>query len=531
MYKILIVDNEKSIRTGLTVGIDWNRMDCQVIGTAENGIDALQKIENEPPDIVLSDINMDEMDGLSLCRVLETRFPTIKCILITGFYEFDNAYNAIKLSNVINLVLKPTSVFKVTEAIQQAISSIQNEKDHLALQQEMSHQLQRNRELSQSITLTNLMGGHITAVDIARTLQAENICLEHYAVIVIYLSRIGSDSENDEAGLDAEQTVCKYVNRVFTGAQYYLIYRHQQCIRIVINSADESEDLVRRCIELSNVVDGCTDFYISVGISRWHDAPAELPAASIEAENAAKFTQYSDDHPVVQYSTLPQLSVQHTEQAKQHLDQIISNISRLDLEAAINSLEALFQYCQNSKAPFHDILRLFLMVTNACAQQYYLYSGQMISEQHDYRARLEHCTSPSELYHMVSGIVQRTIDGLRSRHPANGDIVDNVDSYIQKNYASELSLEGIASVFSMSAGYLGRMFKNKKGINITVYIQNIRIENAKKLIETTNLHTYEIAQAVGISDPVYFSKLFKKVTGCRVRDYREQLKDTEGGTS
>ena len=100
MYKILIVDNEKSIRTGLTVGIDWNRMNCQVIGTAENGIDALQKIENELPDIVLSDINMDEMDGLSLCRVLETRFPAIKCILITGFYEFDNAYNAIKLSNV-----------------------------------------------------------------------------------------------------------------------------------------------------------------------------------------------------------------------------------------------------------------------------------------------------------------------------------------------------------------------------------------------------------------------------------------------
>lgn len=531
MYKILIVDNEKSIRTGLTVGIDWTRIDCQVIGTAENGIDALQKIENELPDIVLSDINMDEMDGLSLCRVLEARFPAIKCILITGFYEFDNAYNAIKLSNVINLVLKPTSVFKVTEAVQQAISSIQSEKDHLALQQEMTHQLQRNRELSQSIALTNLLDGHITAEDIPRTLRAENICLDHYAVIAIYLNRIGSAREDDAAGLDAERTVCKYVNRVFTDAQYYLIYRHRQCIRIVINSAEESEELVKRCIELSNVVDSCTDFYISVGISRWHDSPVELSPASIEAENAAKFTEYSDGHPVVQYDSLPQLSVQHTEQAKQQLDQIIANISRLDLEATSRSLDTLYQYCQSNKAPFHDMLRLFLMIVNACAQQYYLYSGQMISEQQDYHAHLEHCTNPSELYRMVSNIVQRTIDGLRSRHPSRGDIVDSVDSYIQQNYANELSLESIASVFNMSASYLGRMFKNKKGINITVHIQNIRIENAKRLIETTNLHTYKIAQAVGISDPVYFSKLFKKVTGCRVRDYREQLKNTEGGSS
>ncbi|MGE4549662.1 MAG: helix-turn-helix domain-containing protein, partial [Intestinibacillus sp.] len=90
------------------------------------------------------------------------------------------------------------------------------------------------------------------------------------------------------------------------------------------------------------------------------------------------------------------------------------------------------------------------------------------------------------------------------------------------NYASALSLEDIADVFSLSAGYLGRLFKSRMNVNLSTYIQQVRIEKAKDMVMHSELHIYEIAEAVGITDPVYFSKLFKKLAGCSVREYRLQ---------
>ena len=194
---------------------------------------------------------------------------------------------------------------------------------------------------------------------------------------------------------------------------------------------------------------------------------------------------------------------------------------------------------------FHAIVNIFVISTNVYHQQYYIYGKlaeveSTLSGQNSYYRQLWACNDPNTLYQQMARIIKTTITGVSRHYPSREDAILDVANYIQNNYAGDLSLEGIASVFYMSAGYLGRLFKNRFNVNITAYIQNVRINKAKELIRSTNLHTYEIAQAVGISDPVYFSKLFKKLTGCRVRDYRESLQSqsaeditipNSGGTS
>ena len=536
MFKVLLVDNEKAIRTGLSAGIDWAALGCRVIGAAESGVDALRQIEAEPPDIVLSDINMDDMNGLDLCRVLQKRYPAIKCILITGFYEFDNAYNAIKCPNVVNLVLKPTSVFKVSEAVEQAIRRIEEDNSHAALQSEMEKQLRQNRELRQSMILGNLLDGIDDAGETEALLAGEEIRLSAFFVLTIHMSGF---SCGGDTSTQAEKTVCKYVHRVFAeDGGVYIVPRHQQNLHVVVSVPSGAPDLLAgiriHCTELCSMIDSCTNFYVSIGISGLHRNARALSAAADEADNAAKFALYGAEYPVVSYASIPPMSDANAAEMKTRLDELLACIGRLDLSASRAALETLNRFCRQIRLPFDEVRNISLLVANACTQQFYSYGDKTeaaLSEQYDYYQRLCSCHTPDELFDETLRILEFTITGLMNQHTNRGDVVASVESYIQNNYANELSLDAIASVFCISAGYLGRLFKSRRGVNITAYIQNVRIGKAKELIRNTQLHTYEIAQAVGINDPVYFSKLFKKLTGRRVRDYRFDGGTNEGGAS
>lgn len=84
----------------------------------------------------------------------------------------------------------------------------------------------------------------------------------------------------------------------------------------------------------------------------------------------------------------------------------------------------------------------------------------------------------------------------------------------------ELTLEALADKVHLSPSYISKLFKRETGENLSVYIQNVRIRQAKLLLSTTDLKTYEVAERVGIPDPVYFSRTFKKITGMKPKDFR-----------
>lgn len=131
MYRLMIVDDEKVFRDGLQQNIDWAGSDIEVVAEAQNGLDALSKIEQTNPDIILTDIRMPVMDGLELADQVRLRYPHIKVIMLTVMDDFQNVRRSLQVQ-AIDYVLKFNYREETLPAVSKACRMIEREKIILA---------------------------------------------------------------------------------------------------------------------------------------------------------------------------------------------------------------------------------------------------------------------------------------------------------------------------------------------------------------------------------------------------------------
>ena len=117
MYKVIIVDDEPIICEGLRVSVKWEEYNCEVVGTAGNGLEGLELVRELKPDIIFSDISMNNMDGLAMVAAIKSEFPKVEVCLLTGYRNFEYAQQAIKLG-VTRYLLKPSQMDEINEAIE-----------------------------------------------------------------------------------------------------------------------------------------------------------------------------------------------------------------------------------------------------------------------------------------------------------------------------------------------------------------------------------------------------------------------------
>ena len=126
LYRIILVDDEEEVRKSIIRKIDWTAVGFAVVGDAENGEDALEKIENLEPDVVLTDIRMPYMDGLTLAERIRQKYPSMKIVIFSGYDDFEYAKQAIKL-NVTEYILKPVNVEELTAILKRIKTNLDEE--------------------------------------------------------------------------------------------------------------------------------------------------------------------------------------------------------------------------------------------------------------------------------------------------------------------------------------------------------------------------------------------------------------------
>ena len=123
MYRVILVDDEHLIIRGLSTVVPWGELGCEVVGTAHDGAKGLELIRSLRPDIVLTDIRMPNMDGLTMLAAIHSEFPEIQTSVLTAYRDFEYARQAITLG-VCRYLLKPSNLDELKEAIRLMVSRL-----------------------------------------------------------------------------------------------------------------------------------------------------------------------------------------------------------------------------------------------------------------------------------------------------------------------------------------------------------------------------------------------------------------------
>ncbi|WP_135546665.1 response regulator transcription factor [Paenibacillus cymbidii] len=181
MYRVLIVDDETSIRKGLGILIDWNDYGFQVAGEAANGLEALRMIQKERYDVLVSDIRMPLMNGLELSQQIYEMGLDTKVILVSGYRDFEYARTAIEFG-VANYVLKPINeeiLIRALTKIRKQYESAKNGEDGLPGEEYGAATAAGDPEIVRHIEyyVQQNCGGNITLIEVAKQFNYNHVYL------------------------------------------------------------------------------------------------------------------------------------------------------------------------------------------------------------------------------------------------------------------------------------------------------------------------------------------------------------------
>lgn len=525
MYDVLLVDNETVILNGLSKSIDWGSVDCRVAATARDGREAIAFLQKRHFDIVISDIKMPEMDGLELSEWISENLPSVKVIILTGYPDFDYAKRAIDF-RVVDFVLKPTNEEHLFAALDKAKKMIVDENEQKQVRKTLENETEKSQQLKRSLLINDLVHNpKISNSKVRQQVSDLGIDLSSFFVMRVGVYKKPELADYSESVAQAQEILAKNFGSCW---QLDFVLKADRFFYAILSGAADCLplDLCKNTVEQ---VAKHTDFFITVGISRLHTNPLQMQTAVQEADSAQMFAEYNPQVAVMSISRVPELTEEAAAFISNELRLLESSIEHQSRVYVEKSCRKLFQYIRVQHIPFSSVQKLCAIIWSYCNGLLldYNFLDATSDEKMVLTDQLSFDNSIDVTEKQIIARIEYVLDCMENSSANIDSIVHTVKNYIDQNYQMELSLELLANKVHLSGSYLSRLFKNEVGQNLSAYIQNVRIENAKVLLSSTMMRTYEVAEAVGIGDPVYFSKMFKKATGQKPKDYRANAKLSE----
>lgn len=537
MLKVFLVEDESVIREGFRDKIPWEQYGFQLVGEAGDGEMALPMIRKLKPDLLITDIKMPFMDGLSLSEIVKEEFPKIKIIIISGYDDFEYARQAIK-AGVDQYLLKPitrTTLRGVLLEMKEKIEQGMEQKDYQAQYQD---EVQEFEQFSLRRFFEKILEGKLSVKEIyeeaaAQSLQLTASCY-NLLLFSIYEKTEVSSRESRERLIRKQEEVFHYFLR---HPQYILFRFNVSCYGVLIKSEQsQMEELTEN--SLAHLKKVCApeedhlEWYVAVGTEV--ERLSMLPQCYKDANHYFAYRFIKPGLHVLSETTLSDCLAGQGEKNIGTVDfmqmdpEIIRDfLSRGEDKEIHDFVESYLYNIQNALKS--RMFRSYVILNIRFAVVAFLES--IGADQAEYLEEIEHAvqmirSEDSEIFEYFAGILE-TAMGIRDRINScqGGKMLKKALDYIDDHYDCDtLSLNLVAENIGMSASYLSAIFSQNMQKTFVEYVTEKRIEKAKKLLKQTDKNSGEIAKEVGYKDSHYFSFVFKKLQGCSPREYRAEKK-------
>lgn len=515
MLKLMIVDDESLFREALRKTIDWRELGYEVICEAENGIDALEKIAQFRPHVVLADINMPFMDGIELAAEVKQNGLDICFIIITGYEEFAYARQAIEVG-VENYLLKPVDERELMKLLAAVKKRIDGQLDDLKKQIKVYKPL-----LKEMLLGSLLQGTRLFASEEWRQLK-ESLAIDPddrpYQVIAIEIDGRKEWSQEDKR-LWAFAVSNIMRDLLEADCVFEICSDHQHvCAVIHIKEPDAGwpVDLVQVCGKIRGAVLKYLKLDLTIGISNTHQGFEFLPSSYEDALYAIGNRHMFGDNKVIRYGDIivsneTALRIYSIEQRQRLLmaarlkdagevegvlEEVFGEIRKANasIELAKNKcLELVSTYIEYVEGTGNEIRRVFGDDESLSRE---LKEKKSLEEWESWIKSIYRKALRADLIHAGQGMSKT---------------VEQAKKYIDQNLGRfDLKIDDIARHVYIGYGRLCELFKKETGVTINTYITEARIQRAKKLIDEGHHNVSAVSALVGYADANYFGKCFKK---------------------
>lgn len=539
MLKLLIVDDEKLTRDSLKEYLPYATLGIDQIETAKNGLAALELIEDFMPDIVLCDIRMPKMDGIEFAAKLRVLNPECKIIFISAYADKEYLKSAINLKAV-SYIEKPIQIDELTQVLKETATACLIEEQKRIADSIIKNRINLSIPFIREQLLQDILDKKIETTEINSTY---GVALMNFPttgkfttahVSLNWKTELTPDEQNNKL----HKLLNSFYNNNFIDPDRFLVKIKNNHSFIFIFSGDYTNTDLTSELPQKQLLDflvnaPVVNFTVSIGIGPVSEDISGIPASYGKACRAANLEFYlgmnniyyqydfKSSHIKIDNNYYTEFSKLLRNSAPDKACKIISSIT----EKFTSALDEDVNYVRNA------YFKLLMSVFDVSREQNLISPGEEEESKYIWQ-EIASFNSLQQISDYLISNVMSIFKRNKGGTALNGKI-EKIKKYIASNYKDRnLSLQSISDNVYLSHTYLCSFFKKATGKTLNEYITEVRIENAKILLKSTNVKLYEITLEIGLTDSNYFCNIFKKNTGLTPSEFRERYSyDKEASTS
>lgn len=527
MQRVLIADDEHKVGLLIKRLIEWEPLELECVGLVRDGETAYERIVEEKPDIVITDIRMPGMSGLELIEKVTGMGLRPHFIVISGYKYFEYAQQAIKYG-VEDYLLKPVDETELNEILRKICETERVRQRERGRLDEAEKKLNDSKYVLHREFLNSIVSMEDADLEEANKNYGLSFGQGLFQAFEIKVDRDISRERNEKQLKLILKKLEKLVEQEFEGLVRDTVaaVRKNGAVMTVLNyDAPEKREVeaaldrvFRKC---SEYIEGFEHYEMTMGVSGVQTEFGKLSLALETAREAADFRILRGTGVRIDGGAIPRdLTVCAETIAETVKEKLCAAVEIARIEDIRCQVSRAFSLARENRAfgsEYYDLGKRLLA----------LYLEQSGSQ--DREEKLEcwgeavgNCRSRLELEQFVAGTMVRDLEETlkATREREKRPVLEAVE-YIRGHYGERLSLEEIAGRSGFNTNYFCELFKKETGKTFTVYLMEVRMEEAKRLLRDTGEPVYGIAEKVGYKDAKFFSQQFTKIVGIKPAEYRK----------
>ena len=536
MCRVIIADDEPKVLLLIKNLIRWEELGLELVATANDGISALELIEELHPDIVITDIRMPGHDGIELIEKAKALDPRIDFIIISGYRHFNYAQKAIRFG-VEDYLLKPLKAVEINQTLRKMTEKYKERDKAQQREEQYSARIEDDAKKRQEQFIASLLvekpaGATPATLDSVNEEFGLDFRADAFQAFIVKTDVYYASLNPNVRKLLMEKSMGVIKDALQGKCHAFLLHPTEHGIYGLVNFSEAQKKTLRKAmVAIIDALQSQSELFdrikVTIGLGHQSEAIDEMADSVKEAEYAVANRLIHGAGRIIDRTG----GRESAELVRQMIsapvrNNLLKGVEILDDSEIRNVFDALAEQVASNEAMTGKAIAA---LCEECIQilRFGLKSQNSVDEwveekQADFFEKFGMCNTQKDVFQLLDSYASSLITHVAARRKSeNSKPIREAQKFIQENFGSAISLESISQKAGFNATYFSLLFKKETGMNFLEYLTDVRIKEAKLLLADPRKSIVDVAEAVGYSDVKHFSKLFTRSTGIHPSKFRK----------